>query len=62
MFDTKRPINIAQQIDISIPPKKIDPTEGGGVIAPEVEILEFAVENGFINSLQDPFENDEMDW
>ena len=38
MFDTKRPINIAQQIDISIPPKKIDPTEGGGVIAPEVEI------------------------
>lgn len=34
----------------------------GEYIAPEVEILEFAVENGFINSLQDPFENDEMDW
>lgn len=38
MFDTKRQNLISQQIDISIPPKKIDPTEGGGVIAPEVEI------------------------
>lgn len=30
--------------------------------APEVEILEIVAEMGFANSLEDPFENDEMDW
>jgi hypothetical protein len=30
--------------------------------APELEIVECAVEQGFANSLEDPFENDEMDW
>lgn len=30
--------------------------------APEVEILEIAVEQGFSNSIEDPVEGDDMDW
>lgn len=30
--------------------------------APEVEVIEVAVEFGFSNSLEDPNENEEMDW
>ena len=29
---------MSQRIDISIPSKKIDPTEGGGTICPDIEI------------------------
>ena len=30
--------------------------------SPEIELLEVEVESGFQNSMEDPFENDEMDW
>lgn len=30
--------------------------------SPEIELLEVEVERGFQNSMEDPFENDEMDW
>ena len=31
-------------------------------LAPDVEVLEVAVESGFANSIEDPYENPEMDW
>ena len=31
-------------------------------LAPEVELLDILVEAGFGNSLQDPFEDDPMEW
>lgn len=31
-------------------------------LAPEVEIIEVAVEYGFANSIEDPEENPELDW
>lgn len=30
--------------------------------SPEIELFEVEVESGFQNSMEDPFENDEMDW
>lgn len=30
--------------------------------APEVEVIDVAVERGFINSMEDPEENPEIDW
>ena len=30
--------------------------------SPEIELFEVEVERGFQNSMEDPFENDEMDW
>jgi hypothetical protein len=30
--------------------------------APELEVMEVVVEQGFINSMEDPIENEEMDW
>lgn len=30
--------------------------------APELELLYVAIETGFANSLEDPNENEEMDW
>lgn len=38
---------------------KTDRTE---YLAPEFEVLEVMVEQGFANSMEDPFENDEMEW
>lgn len=29
---------------------------------PELYIIEFEIEGGFANSLEDPTENEEMDW
>ena len=31
-------------------------------LAPDVEVLEVAVESGFANSIEDPYENPEQDW
>lgn len=31
-------------------------------LAPEAEIVEVAVEFGFANSIEDPFESPEQDW
>lgn len=31
-------------------------------LAPEAEVLEVAVEQGFANSIEDPVENPELDW
>lgn len=31
-------------------------------VAPELEIIDVIVELGFTNSIEDPFENDEMEW
>lgn len=33
-----------------------------GYQSPDIEIIEVEVEQGFANSLEDPNENDEMDW
>ena len=30
--------------------------------SPELELIEVNVEQGFTNSMEDPKENDEMDW
>lgn len=30
--------------------------------SPELYLIEFEVEKGFANSLEDPFEDNEMDW
>lgn len=30
--------------------------------APEVEVIDVVVERGFINSMEDPEENPEIDW
>lgn len=30
--------------------------------SPELYLIEFEVERGFANSLEDPTENEEMDW
>lgn len=30
--------------------------------APEIEVIEVDVEHGFSNSIEDPIENDDMDW
>ncbi len=37
-------------------------TERKEYLAPELEVMEVVVEQGFINSMEDPSENDEMDW
>ena len=31
-------------------------------LAPDVEVIAIAVEHGFANSIEDPYENPEMDW
>lgn len=31
-------------------------------IAPDLEVIEVAIELGFANSLEDPSENEEMEW
>ena len=31
-------------------------------LAPDVEVIAIAVEQGFANSIEDPYENPEMDW
>ena len=31
-------------------------------LTPDVEVLEVVVESGFANSIEDPYENPEMDW
>jgi hypothetical protein len=30
--------------------------------SPEIELFEVEVERGFQNSMEDPFENDEIEW
>ena len=31
-------------------------------VAPELEVVDVIAEQGFLNSIEDPSENEEMDW
>ena len=31
-------------------------------VAPELEVVDVIAEQGFLNSIEDPTENEEMDW